>query len=341
MNAENFETILDTIIKDNQSFQQENNEINNGNFNYVDNNYQGDSPEESPGELQGDQNITDPTKINNLVMNLTNGWNDKNERMLISVGENAASYKWMHEKSVSFYGTINKILSIIIILFSTGLSAQTIVPNDEQTDPTSDIFRRVFTYIITLISVVQNFLKLEKISEEHRTASSNFSKLYYEIQQQMCMYRKDRKPATFYINDILKRYDTLIVSSPTINRYTLKNFKTTFEKSNIALPDIADKIQPIEVITEPVASSVTPQEAITPKNIQSKITQTSQTKIQPTIFPLQVEQRNVSNLQQILQIRGDITDEEAYEMKDLKKKHLKERSKYEFDRFRNNTLEND
>ena len=44
------------------------------------------------------------------LMRLNNGWNDKNERIIISVGENAASYKWMHEKCANYHKFIYKLL---------------------------------------------------------------------------------------------------------------------------------------------------------------------------------------------------------------------------------------
>jgi hypothetical protein len=172
--------------------------------------------EQTGAEHSGENGTGNVIALKSEIMALNNGWNDKNERIVISIGENAASYKWMHERSSSMYKLINKILNIVLILFSTGLSAQTVFP-DNSNNLGIDILRRVFTYIVTLISVLINFLKFEQLGEQHLSAATSFAKLYHDIQQQMCMYRRDRTNATKYVADILKTYDSLIVGGPTIN----------------------------------------------------------------------------------------------------------------------------
>ena len=81
--------------------------------------------DEQNSDAQTKSILNEPqNKIDILLLN--NAWNDKNERLIISIGENAASYKWMHEKSHSKYKLYNKILSILTILLNGVLSTQTI-----------------------------------------------------------------------------------------------------------------------------------------------------------------------------------------------------------------------
>lgn len=214
--------------------------INSRNFDNVLNTLINQIPEE----------IIEMDNINNKLdyMLLTNGWNDKNERIIISIGENAASYKWMHEKSAARYKLINQIFSIIMIVFSTGLSAEIIIPAENNL--ILDIFRKIFTFVITLFSVLQNFLKYEKLAEQHLSSANSFGQLYHGIQQQMCMYRKDRTLAITYVTDTLKQYDNLIVNGPRIVSTIIHNFKNTFKNAEISVPDIADRIQKIEIVSE-------------------------------------------------------------------------------------------
>jgi hypothetical protein len=184
------------------------------------------------------------------VMFLNNGWNDKNERIVISIGENAASYKWMHERCSLRHRIVYMSMNVLLIVVSTGLSAETIIPHDKD-NLTMTIFRRIFTYIVTTISILQNFFKSQELVEKHSMYANLFSELYHDIQQQMCMYRRDRVHATKFVAERLKQYDSLVVNGPDIDRGVLKLFKTTFQNSDIALPDIADRIQKIEIITEP------------------------------------------------------------------------------------------
>jgi len=261
-----------------------------------------------------ENDLTEQQQDNNLLhkaelMALTNSWNDNNEKIIISIGENAASYKWMHERSASMYTLIYKILSIILILFTTGLTAETIFPNT--TDDAFTYVRYVFTYIVTIISVIQNFLNLEALAEQHMNAAKQFGVMYHEIQQQMCMFRRDRYNATNYISSTLKKYDSLVIGGPMINDIIIKRFKKVFANSNISLPDVADNIQKIEIISEP-------------KQFTAKT----------------ANMTNLKTIHNVFQIHGDLSDNDIqnanpYELKELKKHFWKEKSAYEYQRFLN------
>lgn len=256
------------------------------------------------------------------IMDINNGWNDKNERIVISIGENAASYKWMHEKSASIFRVWQKILSVILIVFSTGLSAETTLLPDDSSQQYVVVLRKTFTYIVTILSVLLNFLKFESLSEKHVTNASEFGRLYHDIQQQMCLYRRDRKNATNYITKVLKKYDSLIVNGPSMAINVINNFKKTFRDSNIAVPDIADRIQKIEIIDEPNGMN---RGIKSPEN--------------------EISKSNLCSLQQIhnvFQIHGDITDKDLEnasmtELKTLREKFLKEKSNFEYQRFMQHT----
>ncbi len=313
INSKNFDSYLDSIINEPEVDKIEMQPIPIENDNEVINN---DDNEE-------DNNTDLPQKMD--VMLLTQGWNDKNERIVISIGENAASYKWMHEKSASEYAFYHKIFGILMIVFSTGLTAESILPNDSTL--ALYIIRRVFTYIITILAVIANFLKLAKLSQQHMTSAIAFSKLYHDIQQQMCMYRRNRKNATNYVADVLKQYDTLIVNGPSISSRVITNFKNTFKSANIALPDIADRIQKIEIVTE--APTQAQSQQVNFQDIKNK----------------RYGRYGLNNLEQIhncFQISGDITDNDiqnasASQLKEMRQKYLAGVSDFEYQRFKSHS----
>jgi hypothetical protein len=267
------------------------------------------------------------------IMRLNNGWNDKNERIIISVGENSASYKWMHEKCSGYHKFVYNFMSIMLIVLSTALTAETIFPSDSSISA-FDITRRVIVYVVNLISVLLTFFKSEERSEKHLVAANAFSNLYHDIQQQMCMFRRDRVNATKYVSECLKQYDSLVINSPDITSIVLKTFKRTFKNSDISLPDIADKIQKIEIISEDAGSL----------HLQSK---------NKPVVTLQQQQNksihNCNNLAQIhnaFQIHGDITDRDlqninSVELRELRNKFLQRKSDYEYRRFLEHGDEND
>lgn len=199
------------------------------------------------------QNVdTVKTKLASMIVN--NSWNDKNERLIVSIGENSACYKWMHEKSAQMYNFMSTGLGLALVILNTGLSAQTLIPNNIV------IIQNVIIYIVTLISVIKSFLKYEELTSKHLLSAGKFGEIYHKIQQQMVLYRKDRINAVEFIRKTLQHYDQLIVSGPEINQLVRNKFKRLFLSSNISVPDIADRIQRIEIITETPGNSGSSQE---------------------------------------------------------------------------------
>lgn len=249
---------ITTLSEYNHSSKNEEDELRDLDVQNLDQDEQNIQNNENENINQGN----DPNKLNGLdsynliqykkdLMEINNGWNDKNEKLILSIGENAASYKWMHEKSVEFYNMIQQTMGIILIIFSTGLSADTIVPYTTTENEAMSITRKIFTYIVTLISVLQNFLNYQNKIQNHSSAISSFSELYHDIQKQMCLYRKNRSSANVYVTTTLKQYDTLLINSPNIPSHIVNKFKKLFNNTTLEVPDIADKIQKIDIITEP------------------------------------------------------------------------------------------
>lgn len=241
-------------------------------------------------------NTSVPSKLNN--MNINNSWNDKNERLVVSIGENAAAYKWMHEKNATRLKSFHKFMNIAMVVFNTGLSAQTIIPQGETRNEAITIVSQVFIYIVTLISVLSNFLKYEELASKHSNFAMKFSELYHEIQQQMCMYRKDRHQATQYIQDTLKRFDEIVVSAPTIDNAIINQFKSTFKDSKTAVPSIVDRLDNIEIITD----NVPPPEMTSLVSSKSGLMKSKTSNLKAL--------SKLSKPQHSLHIEGDITDNE-------------------------------
>lgn len=273
---------------------------------------------------------------------LNNGWNDKNEKLIISLGENAASYKWMHDKSSNYYKLQSSLINIVLIILTVFLTAETIVPQSYYEDNLAYfISKQILTYIITIISILQSFFKPDQMLEKHLNASLQFNELYHDIQKQMCMYRRDRINATLYVSENLKRYDSLVINNPEIVRSITKQFKKTFKNSNIALPDIADRIQKIEIITEDKSAN---NNNISINNLSSP--QNTPTKNDGNSSSSSDFCNNLSNIYNAFQIHGDISDRDIQnlnkeQLSDLKTHFSQNKSNYEYQRFLQHSKEND
>lgn len=261
------------------------------------------------------------SKLENLIVN--NSWNDKNERLIASIGENAVSYKWLHEKNAIYYKSINVILNVVVIIFSTGLSAQTFFPDESSS--ALEISKRVFIYITNVLTVIVNYFKFTELSTKHTETANKFSELYHDIQQQLCMYRKDRYLATKYIQETFKKYDTIVVSSPDLTPYIVNKFKSTFKNTNLSIPNIADNIEKIEIITEDNIQT-NKVDNIEMSNINMKSTKSNNLK-------------NINKINSLI-IEGDITDEDLKELKmddinELRAKGILAKIKWEDQRYSN------
>jgi hypothetical protein len=279
-----------------------------------------------------DKQINDK-QINDKIdlMNFNNGWNDKNEQLLISIGENAASYKWMHEASSNYYNTVYNITSIALIVLSSLLSIQTLFPNDTCNNDEASaqqgnvnfvvvITKQVVLYIVTILSFLQSFLNSQVLSQKHFFASGLFSELYHDIQEQMCMFRKDRMNAKQHVSACLKKYDSLVVNNPDINSYINKKFKRTFSGNGISLPSIIDKIQKIQIV----------KEYDNENSAQGTFTKMPN----PPVRQVPTFNSNLAEINNVFQICGDISDIELDYLKSKKFEH-------EYNRFLNHSEETD
>ena len=153
--------------------------------------------------------------LNKVKIDLYNNkWTDKTEKIIKDVANNSRNFKNEHEKMSRRYGLFNKILNVVLIIFSTTLSAQTF--NTTSVNSPLDTIKKILTIVINIISISLNFLNFDALNAKHNIASNNFSKLYNDIQQQLVQERKDRIDGVMYIGKTLKKYDDLILSGPAL-----------------------------------------------------------------------------------------------------------------------------
>lgn len=240
------------------------------------------------------------------LMLLNQNWNDNNERLVVSIGENAASYKWMHEQSSLFYNAVYKGLTIFITILSTATTTKVTVTME------TDMIIKVLSYIVTVTTFILNFLNYEKLTIQHTTKSNEFSKLYHDIQLQMSKYRKNRNDANIYVSEVITKLDSLIVDGPQIPYIVIWRFKRLFNNSDISLPDIADRIQRIEIINE------------LPKDIPKR---DESLPSQPVALK---RLTRINEIQSNFRINGDICDEELQMKKLIRNKAV---MKYENERY--------
>lgn len=235
------------------------------------------------------------SKFDILVIN--KGWNSKNENFIVSIGENAAAFKYMHDKISHRYIIYDAILKISIAILGVLLSA------DSFFNTQYIIFKQTILFILAIVGVINNFLDYGKSSIEHKHSSYLFSILYHDIQNVMCMYKKERPNAIKYIQHSIKQYDHLEVTGPDIPKSTLEQFKKSINDTK-STNDIVNKIQKIDIITEPNSSFI----------INNR--------------------HNLSNIQDAFSIKGDLCEKDNLSLNDYNRvRGLNIQSEYEMNRL--------
>lgn len=267
-------------------------------------------------------------KLNILVLN--NGWNDKNEKLIVSIGYNCGIYKQLHEQSSRFYKKINKIISLSLLILSVFLTFDSILELLRNDFFIFNIFEKMISFIIAIISIINNFLKYGELSQQHLQAANSFNLIYNDIRNMMCIYRKDRINAVKYIQQTLKEYDQLEINSPEISSRLLKKMEKRIETDDkykdFKMPN--NLLREIEVIVDKPDGI-----QMNTFNIQNK-----QNKEDSSKFKI----NNMQNIQQIhecFRIDGDLSENDNITISELeyyRKNGLDLQTQYEFNRFMKN-----
>ena len=282
------------------------------------------------------------------LININNGWNDNNEKIIISIGENCASYKWMHENCAVYHKCINILMNLLSIIFTSFLTAETFV-KDDASDENIIIIRKTITYLLSVISLLQNFLNSEMLNSKHIHASNEFSKLYHDIQQQMCRFRRERKNATKYVSECLKHYDSLVINNPDINNFVLYKFKKIFGNNNV--PSIEDRFNKIEIITEQTYQNKSKKGSSSDLGSgdlgsgdlgSGDLGSGGGGENYTTFNVIKNVNNNLSNINNIYKINGDISDNDLKKIDSIELKRFNEHKlRYEYNRFLQHSDEND
>jgi len=267
---------------------------------------------------------TSTEKLGKLdILALNNGWNSNNEKFIVSIGENAASYKYMHEKVAARYVIYDRIIKIIITILTVIITAEYYI-TIFQTNQILTVIQAVITTILAVMSLIYNFLNYVELSKDHANTASLFGVLYHDIRNIMCLYRKDRPDAVRYIQRGIKEYDHLEVNGPNIPDWQLSDFQKKFEKANISMPDVTARIQKIEIIQEPSNNL----------NVKNKESNKSTFKLNNT--------NNLTQIQECFKIDGDLSENDNLTYSDIvkRKEHLNKQSDYEMNRFMSHIVKN-
>ncbi len=194
-------------------------------------------------------------------------WHPEQELYLKNLGEQAMAYTWMQEKTASFYSKIDKILSILIILISGAVGTTKFL----EPLTVKDILIGCLGYIVTILGMLNQFIKPLEASQERINIGNKFQDIYYDIKQQLAKPKEERKHPEEYLENITNKFLELYDFSPQINSFVVQQFKTKFNKSNISMPLNTDFIQAIHIYNNQIHNDIEKGKKHTPSEFQQFI----------------------------------------------------------------------
>ena len=127
--------------------------------------------------------------------NMAASWNDYHESILKSWGEQSACYRYMHHRAFLMFKKLSLRFNLPVIVLSTitGTAnfAQSTLPASIQ--PAAPSIIGGLNLIAGLIATIMQFLKIQELMENHRTAALGHGNLSRNIRLQLALPRDERK----------------------------------------------------------------------------------------------------------------------------------------------------
>jgi hypothetical protein len=191
-------------------------------------------------------------------------WNEYHENVLRQWGEASACYRYMHHRGFLLYKRLSLRFNLPVIVLSTVTGtanfAQTSFPAGMRSTVPSIIGG--MNLIAGLIATIMQFLKINELRENHRTAALAHGALSRNIRLQLSLPREERKKEGLkFVEECKAEYDRLIEQSPPIPKNILMSFEKEFPIDGVFTKPEILTVRPIPPLKLP--KTVEPIRAMT------------------------------------------------------------------------------
>jgi hypothetical protein len=197
--------------------------------------------------------------LNKTVIKKPIKWTSEQEELLAEWAEKAKCYRWLHSRSEKKYRSRNYLFTIPVIILSTltgtaNFAMDSFIP--EQQKKTAMACVGAVNIFAGILSTLQNFLRYAELMESNRSCEVLWSKFGRNIEVELALEPKRRKPAEDFMNICRSEYDGLIEQSPTIDDDIIQQFKRNFKDSKIKKPDICNGLDPCNIYEIPQSEKI-------------------------------------------------------------------------------------
>ena len=204
-------------------------------------------------------------------------WTKEQEELLAEWAEKAMCYRWLHGRSEKSYRVKNYTFTIPVIILSTltgtaNFAMDSFVPEEHKQLAMAAVGSvNIFAGIL---STLQNFLRYAELMESHRLSEVQWSKFGRNIEVELAIDPRRRKPAHEFLEICRAEYDRLIEQSPTIDDNIIKQFRRTFKKIDIKVPPMCNGLDKVKIFERPEEEKI----ADIMTNVSAKLLQKKKTR---------------------------------------------------------------
>ncbi len=159
-------------------------------------------------------------------------WSYEIEELLSEWAEIAMCYSYLHNYSTRKYRKKYHHLQIPIIVLSTltgtaNFAADSYVPEGYKQGFSAGV--GTFNILAGIMGTLLSFLRYSEIYEGHRISALAWSKLSRQIEIELSLQDKKRKPCRDFLKVCRAEYDNLLEASPNIDLDIINMFNKKFE----------------------------------------------------------------------------------------------------------------
>jgi len=163
-------------------------------------------------------------------------WNDQHESILRQWGEASGCYRYMNHRAYLMYKSLSMRFTLPVIILSTitGTAnfAQDQFPESMKASVPSIIGG--LNLVAGLIATIMQFLKINELMENHKTAALAYGLLSRNIRLTLALPRRERSSDGLdFVNTCKAEYDRLIEQSPAIPTSILNEFEKEYPLDNM------------------------------------------------------------------------------------------------------------
>lgn len=224
-------------------------------------NGQTNSPSKPPSIASKKSKVEEKTinsEVTILDGDLGRGWTEYQEKLLAGWADKAICYRWMHDRCHKYYTYKNRYIAIPVIILSTLSGAASIGSGGIFVGGLAEYSNLIIggvSIFTGIISTIGNYLRYAELSELHRVAAINWSKLQRNIATELALAPAIRTPAADFMLVARSDMDRLMEQSPIIHDKIIIQFKERFRKNTIEKPVECDAIKPTFIYHVPEIST--------------------------------------------------------------------------------------